>query len=125
MTCTCGLGHRGWEKNLCRIELFKRAGAAKTIATTAPVPKIKTILSVPNAPVSVKKPKNKPVTRDGKQKTDWASKAVQTVTRDNSSSRMAELRKRKAATGLIEVRGIWTHPDYIEAIKACAKKLNE
>jgi hypothetical protein len=109
MTCTCGLGHRGWEKNLCRIELFKRAEAAKQVVTTAPVPKIKTILDVSNATVSVKKHKNKPVT---------TNKEVTT-----NAERQTVLRKKRAAQGLIQWT-LWSHPDDMAAIKKLAKELD-
>lgn len=97
--CKCGLNHRGYEVHLCRIELSKRGGAL-----LSPAPK-QTILSDPGGSVSKEKAQSKPVAR-------------------NSTTRVAELRKRKAATGLIEVRGIWTHPDDVAAIKKYAKELD-
>lgn len=112
MTCKCGLGHRGWEENLCRIELFKRQESAKTVVTTALPAKIKTILERPDKP---KKPVT--VTKQAKASVTVTPKPV-TVT-----NRMATLRKRKAAQGLIESHGIWTHPDDMAAIKKYAKEL--
>lgn len=109
--CRCGLEHRGWEDNLCRIELFKRSQASKTVVTTAPAPKIKAVLNDPSEP-------EKPVTVTKK------AKASVTVTPKpvTVTSRMAELRKRKAADGVIQV-SVWAHVDDMAAIKDYAKSL--
>lgn len=98
--CRCGLNHRGYEVQLCRIELAKRAHAAVLPK------KIEAALEAPDKPekaVTVTKPK----------------KTAVTVT-----NRMAETRRRKAASGLIQV-SVWAHPDDAQAIKELAKRLNE
>lgn len=110
--CKCGLGHRGWEDNLCRIEIFKRAEASKTVVTTAPAAKIKTI---PSGPRGSKKAVT--VTKQAKASVTVTTKPV-TVT-----SRMAELRKRKAADGLVQVM-VWTKPENVAKIKDFANALS-
>ncbi len=98
--CRCGLNHRGYEVQLCRIELAKRAH------TEALPKKIEAVAALPGKPekdVTVTKAKEKAVT---------------------VTNRMAETRKRKAASGLIQV-SVWAHPDDAQAVKELAKRLNE
>jgi len=96
--CKCGLNHRGWETNLCRIEL------AKNTHTNVPALLKQTLLSDPSG-------SKKPVT------VTKQAKASVTVT-----NRMAELRKRKAATGITQAV-VWAHVDDHAAIKKYATEL--
>jgi len=80
------------------------AEQAKTIGTAAPAPKIKTILGHPSL-------------------TRKAEKPVLPVLRKTNAQYQQAFKKAKAAAGLIEVRGIWAHPDKHQRIKDFASAL--
>lgn len=103
--CKCGLNHRGWETNLCRVELFKRTAIQKQAATTTPTTKIKAILSRSGKPENTVT-----VTKQ--------EKASVTVT-----NRMAELRKRKAEKGMVQV-AVWIHFEDVAVLKEYVKELD-
>lgn len=110
--CKCGLGHRGWEEpRLCNIEIYNRQLRASLDAMP--------VAAKPVTRDAPKEPKPLPVMPKA------PSHVTASVTRDKSATRMADLRKRKAASGLIEVRGVWAHPDDMAAIKALAKSLSK
>lgn len=106
--CKCGLNHRGWEGNLCRIELAKKGGAL-----LSPIPK-QTLLCDPGDLVLAKKPKNKPVSTNGGN----PSKPVST-----NATRQAAFKNKKIAAGVLLLK-IWSHPDDMAAIKKYAKELD-
>lgn len=78
--CKCGLGHRGWESNLCRIELAKRGD------TMLSPSQIKPLLTDRSGSVSTKKAKSKPVSAN----TNKPSKPVST-----NATRQAALKSRR------------------------------
>lgn len=97
--CRCGLNHRGYEVQLCRIELAKRAHA-----TVLPE-KIEAVVAVPGKPVT-------------------GNAAANQATVTGNAKRQAELKSKRIAQGLIRVES-WIHPDDARAIKEPAKRLNE